>query len=349
MRSEPHRWPAPHLPAKSPAIALKTESNAEHGPLPASDLSLNRLDVSAEEVARLFEPFVAPSANPDDPNWQTEFKRRKTKIRRRYLKRKLLGWLPALQRRETTVLEEYSRAWDQIDFDTYRVHGPLHRVSPWEWRGRKMLASDIGATRVRQLLLTRAVEKLAPASVLEVGCGNGINLLLLACAFPAVAFSGIELTAEGWSAATHFQQLATLPKYMRDFAPFPIRDPSAFHRIRFLQGNAAHLPFADGEFDLVFTALALEQMEQVRDKALQELSRVARRHVFMIEPFREVNDAGWARRNVLGLDYFRGRIADLGSYGLTPVLATDDFPQETFLKSCAVLAKKAEPQGDAPQ
>ena len=322
-------------------------SSTKCGPLPESDLSLARLGVSAEELARLFEPFVAPSASPHDPDWHTEFERRKGKILRRYLKRKFLGWLPALQRREATVLEEYSRAWDQIDFNSYRVHGPLYRVSPWEWRGHKMLASDIGATRVRQLLLIRALEKLNPASVLEVGCGNGINLLLLACAFPAVAFAGIELTAEGWLAATQFQELPALPKHMREFAPFPLRDPSAFRRIGFHQGTAAHLPFADGEFDLVFTVLALEQMEQVRDQALKELSRVARHHVFMIEPFREVNDSGWARRNVLGLDYFRGRIADLRNYGLSPVLATDDFPQETFLKSCAVLAEKIDPQGGA--
>ena len=40
-------------------------------------------------------------------------------------------------------------------------------------------------------------------------------------------------------------------------------------------------------------------------------------------------------------NYFRGRIGDLAGYGLTPRLALDDYPQESFLKTCAVLADKA--------
>lgn len=42
-----------------------------------------------------------------------------------------------------------------------------------------------------------------------------------------------------------------------------------------------------------------------------------------------------------GRDYFRGRIDDLSCHGLTPVLAIKDFPQEYFLKTCAVLTEKA--------
>ena len=71
----------------------------------------------------------------------------------------------------------------------------------------------------------------------------------------------------------------------------PLADPTAFRRIRFCQGNAPSLPFADGEFDLVTTVLALEQMERVREQALAEVARVACRHTLMIEPFREVNRA----------------------------------------------------------
>jgi hypothetical protein len=60
----------------------------------------------------------------------------------------------------------------------------------------------------------------------------------------------------------------------------------------------------------------------------------------MIEPFADVNRPIWARLNVMRRNYFRGRIGDLTAHGLTPLAATQDFPQEVFLKVCAVLAEK---------
>ena len=203
-----------------------------------------------------------------------------------------------------------------------------------------MYASDIGGTRFRQAMLVRMIEHVKPRSILEVGCGNGINLLLLAGGFPDVEFAGIELTREGNEAALEFQRQEVLPEAMQAYAPLPLKDTTAFRRIRFIRGNAADLPFDDNEFDLVYSILALEQMEQIRDRALAEFARVAGKYTLMIEPFRDVNDRGWPRANVIRRNYFRGRIADLPAYGLKPAIITDDFPQEVFLKACAVLCEK---------
>jgi ubiquinone/menaquinone biosynthesis C-methylase UbiE len=203
-----------------------------------------------------------------------------------------------------------------------------------------MFASDVGATRVRQLLLIRVIQKLRPRSVLEVGCGNGINLLLLACRFPDIEFAGVELTQAGHQAATSFQRRATLPDALRRYAPEALPDASAFRRVRFIQGNAAALPFPDASVDLVYTTVALEQMERIRHRALGEIARTTRSHALMVEPFAEGNRALWPRLNVLRRNYFRGCIADLPRYGLAPRVATDDFPQESFLKISAVLSEK---------
>ena len=62
--------------------------------------------------------------------------------------------------------------------------------------------------------------------------------------------------------------------------------------------------------------------------------------MLMIEPFRDGNGGLWSRLNLLPRDYFRGSIAELRGYGLRPVLALNDFPQESFLKTCAVLSEK---------
>lgn len=296
--------------------------------------------ISTQELAAAFSPFVAQYLNAEEEAWRREIERRQKKIRKGYLKRRLLGWLPSRQRREDTVVEEYDRAWSKIDVTTYEIGGELPRVAPWDWRGQPMFASDLGATRVRQVMLVRMLEQLRPRRVLEVGCGNGINLMLLSGRFPDIAFTGVELTRAGQAAAQDFQQQTEMPAALQSYAPLPLTDTTAFRRVDFRQGNAADLPFEAGSFDLVYSCLALEQMERIRPQALAEVARVCSRHAFLIEPFRDMNDSGWPRRNVIRRDYFRGRIEELKDHGLTPVWATNDFPQEAFLKVCAVLAEK---------
>lgn len=304
-----------------------------------SSLAETGLGIRREECSELFAPFVKQSFTEADPVWRAEIEKRQRKILSKYLRRVLLGWLPAYQRRTETILEEYGKAWDASEYANYSLQAPLTRLSPWRDDERCMFASDVGATRVRQLLLVRMIERLKPSSVLEVGCGNGINLMLLAGRFPDVKFAGVELTVQGHRSASGMQEQAELPEHIQEYAPLPLQDPSAFRRIRFVQGSAEELPFADGEFDLVITILALEQMEQIRQRALSEVARVAARHVFNIEPFRDVND-GWAGRNVVRRNYFRGSIEEMRRYGLEPEMATWDFPQEAFLKACAVLSAK---------
>jgi SAM-dependent methyltransferase len=305
-----------------------------------TSLSNSGLDISRSELGELFQPFVAETFDAAAEPWRAEQRRRERKIRRKYLKRMVLGWLPSTQRNERTVIDEYSKAWQLSEYDKYDLHRPLARVSPWEWGEQKLFASDVGATRFRQLILIRVIEQLKPRTVLEVGCGNGINLILLACRFPDIDFTGVELTRQGHQAACEFQRQSELPRAMQEYAPLALADTGAFRRIRFIQGSAADLPFEDDSFDLVTTILALEQMERIRDQALREITRVAARHLFNIEPFRDLNDEGGARRNVIQRNYFRGRIDDLPRYGFRPRLALMDFPQEAFLKAGAVLSSK---------
>lgn len=305
-----------------------------------TSLSNSGLDITREQLSELFQPFVAQSFAAGDAQWRAELRRRERKIRRRYLKRVVLGWLPSTQRSERTVIHEYSKAWQPSEYEKYDLEQPLARVSPWEWGEQKLFASDVGATRFRQLILIRVLERLKPAKVLEVGCGNGINLMLLACRFPDIEFTGVELTQQGYQAAREFQKQAELPRVMQEYAPLELADTAAFRRIRFVQGSAAELPFADASFELVTTILALEQMERIRDQALREITRVSSRYLFNIEPFRDLNDQGGSRRNVIQRNYFRGRIDDLRRYGFSPRLALKEFPQEAFLKAGAVLFEK---------
>jgi SAM-dependent methyltransferase len=301
------------------------------------------LELSRDEIMRLMAPFVQRRVEGDDAEWNAIVRKRKKNILRLNLRRMALGWLPQHQRRSAGVIDEYSELWPRIGFDSYDPGRAPARYRPWHWGDERLLASDFGGARFRQLMLVRLIEQLRPASVLEVGCGLGIHLVLLACRFPDIAFAGIELTAAGHDAARALQSSERLPPHLIAFAPEPLPDPTAFRRVDFRQGDATALDFPDASFDLVYTVLALEQMERVRSRALAEVARVTRRHYFGIEPFREVNERGWERLYVKGRDYLRGRISDLPRHVLVPTAACSDFPQERFLKACAVLAQKRGP------
>jgi len=304
--------------------------------IPLSPLEELPLGITRSEVERLFAPFV----KTDDDLWKLRFARRNRKIWHQYLKRRLFGWQRHTLRLKSSVAREYNDEWLAIDQRSYSLDAAPGKQSLWQWGNQLALASNRGGTRVRQLLLVRTLELLKPKRVLEVGCGNGINLLLLAGRFPEIEFTGIDLTQEGPAAAQRVQQQnALLPTHLQAFAPLSLHDPAAFKRVTFKSGDAASLPFEPKSFDLVITVLALEQMERIRDQALNEIARVSAGHAFMIEPFREANESGIARRYVVARDYLRARIADLPAHGMQPLWATTDMPQEAFMKACAVLAK----------
>jgi len=304
--------------------------------IPLSPLEDLPLGITRLEIERLFAPFV----KVDDEAWRHRFAKRNRKVWRQYLNRRLFGWRRHAQRQKTAIAREYGDEWLSIDHRSYSLDAAPDQRSLWQWGNQLTLASNRGGTRVRQLLLVRVLELLKPKRVLEIGCGNGINLLLLAGRFPETAFTGIDLTREGPAAAQRVQQQnELLPPYLQAFAPLSLQDPAAFKRVTFQTGDASALPFANGSFDLVITVLALEQMERIRDQALNEIARVSAGHAFMIEPFREANASGISRRYVVARDYLRARVSELPAHGMQPLWATTDMPQEAFLKACAVLAK----------
>src|SRR5262249_50021532 len=147
-----------------------------------------------------------------------------------------------------------------------------------------------GEKRVHHRLLFRSIERLRPRTVLEVGAGNGLNILTLAARFPEAHFTGLELTLGGVQAAARVRAMPEFPRMLAEFSVDPPAAQAAHRRVDLIQGTAASLPFRNGSFDLVFTVLALEQMEEIRKSALAELRRVARDFVVMIEPFRDWNE-----------------------------------------------------------
>lgn len=108
-------------------------------------------------------------------------------------------------------------------------------------------------------------------SVLEVGCGYGPNLQLLAKRFPGIQAQGIDVNPHSVSEGNRLVAEAGL------------------WGVRLSLGKAHDLSaFGDGSVDLVFTDAVLYLVGPDRiEKALSEMQRVARRGLLLLELHRD--------------------------------------------------------------
>ena len=130
-----------------------------------------------------------------------------------------------------------------------------------------------------------AAANLAPTSVLDVGCGEGVVTERLAKLLAPAEVLGVDADeahlSDEWRAR---------------------RAPN----LSFATGSAYELPFADGSFDLVCAIEVLEHLERPRD-ALAEMSRVAGRGLLLSVP----NEPSWRISHM-----FAGK--NLSALGNTP-------------------------------
>jgi SAM-dependent methyltransferase len=287
------------------------------------------------ELLAAIDPFVTRRFDPNQREWQdivNNAARTQAGLRR---KRRLWGWLPDFRRTQRTVGASYLRQWADIGMES-QLSGKT--TAHYLFRNNAFEAFTQGEKRVHHRLLFRTIERLRPRGVLEVGAGNGLNLLTLAARFPEVHFTGLELTASGVQAAARVRALPEFPRILTEFSVDPPSGTAAHCSIDLVQGTAASLPFPEGSFDLVFTVLALEQMEEIRTAALAELRRVTREYVLMIEPFRDWNQTAIRRDYIIANDYFSACVADLASFHLQWMYA-DEIPAKLARGVGVVLAQ----------
>lgn len=308
-----------------------------------------RIEASAADLAvadsaidAVLREHVRQEYDIADPAW-LEHEAKEVSTRRLGVRR----WLRRLlsmgrnAREQTNVRSGYETHWHQAPSLEQYVAGLNARVLAVRWRRRGMLVEPQALRKVHMLYLMKAIQVLQPRRVLEVGCGNGNVVLTLAARFPQIAFAGVELTAAGVEVAREVQAMPELPASMVKGSPEPLLDPTAHRKVDLRVGDARALPFADRSFDLVYTRLALEQMEQIRVEALREITRVAANAVVLIEPWRDYNLTDPGRAYIRRVGYFTGRIDDLKKYGFKNAMATGDIPQKVQFNAGPVVALRA--------
>lgn len=293
--------------------------------------------ITRDEVLSIVRPMAIREFKASDPEWLALVAKQAEDWQARAKKRKRWGWIPGFRRGQKDVRTLYSRGWGGWTPDDLR---PGRKTSLLVWGDWAAVADAYATKRIHLLYLMRVIEALKPSRVLEVGCGVGVNLFVLAAQFPDIKFEGIELTAEGVATAKRVCSEAALPKAIGAFSPLPVRDQTAHKRITFTEANATKLPFPDGSFDLVFSVLALEQMEAVRDPAMREMTRVSNRWLTMVEPFRDVNQTPLRANRHSSLDYFNASFVDLETYGLAPAFVATDIPCKLTLGVAVVVTEK---------
>jgi len=310
------------------------------------DLKNIRLDPKV--VSSILEPYIVQRGTRQDPQITGEINKLENRWKKRRWQRRLLGWLPNARslppmlrgaRNQEYVFESYSTTWETQGWPNPQEPFQPKEASLVAWGDEILKVRRGGLSRVHLHYMADVIEAIRPRSILEVGCGNGLNLFVLASKFPDISMQGVELTEKGVATAKSVQQGKTFPEALVKFCPWEVENLEAWRKIDFRQGDARALPFRDSSFDLVFTRLALEQMESLRDAAVAEIKRVAKTHVMLLEPFAEFNQDELRRNYVGAKDYFSLPHEQLKKFGIQVVMTYKDFPQKLTLGAGLVLGK----------
>lgn len=294
------------------------------------------LEVSEQEIEQAFAPGVARVVPAHDAEWAAKEKQLKIKMTTG------VPWWRKLLRpvAEKRVRDTYEKRWT-AEAALSRFTRRPENCDPIVWRDQHYFAYSIWTKRVHLLFLMRLIEKLGPASVLEIGSGMGLNLCILAARFPQIKFTGIELTSAGHEMAQSFRAMPRLPEELTQFSPLRLKDEGKAHqKIQLHQGSAAQLPFEKGSFDLVYSIQALEQMEGLRDQVFQQIANVCSGHVAMFEPFAEWNRNPVRQGLISSRGFFAAGVSDLRRYGFEPVFASDDMPTKLAYGVGLVVARR---------
>jgi len=290
----------------------------------------NFLNLSLDEQWSCINPHIKS---------EIDFKEHSNLITKRTYKaciKKILGYRQT-KRTEENVKIMYNDKWVSRDSKSEIVEGGYVSV---KWNSNEFVLGGLGMRKLQTLRIMKLIEKTKPKSVLDVGCGNGERVLQLACRFPKIQFTGLELTSGGIQTAENIQNLDQLPDPLINISPQPLLDLTAHKSANFVCSSAKKIPFDDKSFDLVYTSLSLEQMETIRQEALKEIFRVTIKYSSFYEAFKDYNNKLPQLAYIFYKNYFKGSLKELSNLGYKIIDVIDEIPQKTYMNAVFVIVQK---------
>lgn len=222
-------------------------------------------------------------------------------------------------RDDAMITREYSSRWKDSTRDLMLTNSKRYDAI---LDGK--YASVFGYDFIKKHILTVSsyITKIKPASVLELGSGNGINIICLAVLHPDIKITGVELMKSGVNASEYLllnppvEIISYITGY--DHETILSRLQGADTRVEFIEGDITRLAsFSGASFDFLFSVFVLEQLPSRYPDAFLEAYRVAKNYALFIEAFREVQFNIFERIYLWCRDYFRQPVSVLSMAGFT--------------------------------
>ncbi len=232
----------------------------------------------------------------------------------------------------------YDDAW-QNDINDFKFwFNKEKRTQLFSYENNMFIACGGLTQRIWQYYIFKILKEINPKKVLEVGSGNGINLCLLSSYFETIDFKGIDISSIGIEKANKLKINSLNDNF---FAGWPIKPLNyKVGNASFEKANALKINFKDNEFDFVFSILALEQMDDIKYKVINEMIRVSSKYICFVEPFIEYNKSLLKIFHHRGSKYFSYKIKDLEKHNLKILQVFDDHPNKVTLGVAAILCEK---------
>ena len=240
-------------------------------------------------------------------------------------------------RDQDEILKTYNEHYNNWNSVQEWVESLDKRYLNASWNNRRMIMSPQALRLTHLFFIEKIIKKIQPKNVLELGAGNHNLLFSLAPKFPKINFHGLEKSPEGVHLAVKTKN--SNKKFKLGENTKKKTNILDLINVQINQGDAVKTKFKDNQFDLVYTRLALEQMEEIRVEVLNELKRISKGYVFMIEPWANVNTDKHEKAYIRRMGYFNANINDLKNYGFEVIYATSNMPQKIPFKVAAVLVK----------